>query len=245
MVFPDILDGPLAIAAAIMLVAGLLRGFAGFGSAMFAAPGFAVLFGPHDMVVIVTLCELAVSAQLWPGAYRHTEWRFVGPLTAASLLGMPLGGYVLMTVDPAVIARGIAAVVVVFVAVLATGWRYGGPKRLGVTLPLGVFSGAMMATTSVGGPPVLLYMLAGPDKAVTNRANIISYFGITGVALMGLFQVAGIVAADSLWRGAVLTPFMLAGALAGARLFRQSSEKLYRRTALVFLLAAGLYGVLR
>lgn len=246
MAFPDIIDGPLAVAAAIMLVAGLLRGFAGFGSAMFAAPGFAVLFGPHDMVVIVTLCELAVSAQLWPGAYRHTEWRFVGPLTAASLLGMPLGGYVLMTVDPAVIARGIAAVVVVFVAVLATGWRYGGPKRLGVTLPLGMFSGAMMATTSVGGPPVLLYLLSGNDRPEVNRANIVTYYFLTQFLLIVIVLATGVAGWEALARAVVLFPVMVLGAWAGGRLFHGlASERIYRNVALAILFATGIFGLLR
>ena len=47
-------DGPgLWTAIGVTLVAGLMRGFAGFGSAMLMAPIFAILFGPADMVVTV------------------------------------------------------------------------------------------------------------------------------------------------------------------------------------------------
>jgi len=63
--------------------------------------------------------------------------------------------------------------------------------------------------------------------------------------LMLLYFASGIVVAESLWRGLLLSPCMLAGAHVGARAFRQSSERLYRRLALVVLLAAGLYGVMR
>src|SRR5262249_61116634 len=45
-------------ALAVTLIAGLMRGFAGFGSAMLMAPIFAILFGSAEMVVTVVAIEL-------------------------------------------------------------------------------------------------------------------------------------------------------------------------------------------
>jgi uncharacterized protein len=56
------------------------------------------------------------------------------------------------------------------------GCRYEGEEKLLPTLSVGAVSGALMAATSMGNPPVLLYMLAGQDSAARNRANIIAYF---------------------------------------------------------------------
>jgi uncharacterized membrane protein YfcA len=50
---------------------------------------------------------------------------------------------------------------------------------------------------------------------------------------------------SALWRALLLTPPFMLSAWLGARLFRQSSETLYRRIALVFLLGVGFYGLLR
>ncbi len=58
----------------VTLVAGLMRGFAGFGSAMLMAPIFAILFGSADMVVTVVAIELVVSVQLFPQVSRPTAW---------------------------------------------------------------------------------------------------------------------------------------------------------------------------
>ncbi len=44
-----------------------------------------------------------------------------------------------------------------------TGWKYTGRRSTAATVLVGAISGAMMATTSVGGPPVLLYLLSGND----------------------------------------------------------------------------------
>lgn len=242
----DLLLTPeMAVAAGFAVAAGLMRGFAGFGSAMLMAPIFAILFGPAQMVAIILVMELAVTVQLLPGARGHVEWRFVGPMAAAAAVGMPVGSFLLLALDPELLTRATALIVVAFAALLFTGWRYHGPKRLGITLGLGSFSGVMMATTSMGGPPVLLYMLSGPDKAITNRANIIVYFAVSEVILLLVLLSAGIVGWTAVWLGAALTPPFMAAAWIGSRLFRQSSEQLYRRVALVFLLGVGIFGLLR
>ncbi|MFQ5946921.1 MAG: sulfite exporter TauE/SafE family protein, partial [Anaerolineae bacterium] len=64
------------IAAIIAVVAGLMRGFAGFGSGMLMAPVFAVLFGPIETVATIIIMEILVSIQLVPRALVEIEWRF-------------------------------------------------------------------------------------------------------------------------------------------------------------------------
>lgn len=242
---PDVVDIYLVYAAAVTFAAGLIRGFTGFGSAMLMSPIFAILYGPATMVPLVVLIELGVSAQLMPGALRHADWRFVGPMAVAAAICMPIGGWLLLTVDAAVLTRVVALIVAVFAIVLMLGWRHRGRKRLPLTIGIGAVSGTMMATTSVGGPPVLLYMLSGQDNAARNRANIISYYAVTGVALLVVMAVADVVNARVLWLAALLLPLIFLGAHIGARFFRQTSEQRYRWISLSVILAVGLFGLLR
>ena len=222
-----------------------MRGFSGFGSVMLTAPLLAMLYGPVQMVVIVMVMEICISLSLVGGAVRHTDWRFVGPLSLAAALAMPLGSLLLTWAPPDLLIRGIAAVVLAFVLLLWSGWRYNGPKRLGITLTLGGISGAMIGATSMGGPPVLAYMLAGRDAARVNRANIIAYFTVLEGFLLLVMLARELIGLDGLIRGALLTPgFILAGYL-GARGFRASGERLYRRVALLTLTAISLFGLLR
>lgn len=233
------------MALAVSVGAGLMRGFSGFGSVMLTAPLLAMLFGPVQMIVIVLIMEICISVSLVPGAVRHAEWRFVAALSIAAALAMPFGSLLLTSVPPDLLIRGIAAIVLAFVALLWSGWRYSGPKRLPVTLVLGGISGAMVGATSMGGPPVLAYMLAGRDSATVNRANIIAYFTVLEVILLAVMLARGLIGLDGLIRGAILTPgFLLFGYL-GARCFRASSELLYRRIALLTLTAIALFGLLR
>lgn len=234
------------LAAGATLLAGLVRGFAGFGSAMLMAPIFAMLFGSAGMVVTVVAIEIGVGLQLWPEARRLADWRrIVGPMAAAAVIAMPLGLWLLANADKRLIAKVVSGIIVGFVALSFAGWSYRGRRHPAITATVGAISGAMMATTSVGGPPVLMYLLAGQDAPAVHRANLNAYYLVTSFALIALSLMTGVVGLDALLRAVVLFPMMLIGAWTGGRLFRLADPKLYRNAALVLLLAVGVFGLLR
>ena len=117
---------------------------------------------------------------------------------------------------------------------------------ISATVAVGAVSGAMMATTSVGGPPVLLYLLSGNDPPQVNRANIVTYYFLTQFLLIVIVLATGVAGIDALARAVVLFPVMVLGAWAGGRAFHGlASERLYRNVALAILFATGLFGLLR
>lgn len=234
------------VAVAATLVGGMLRGFAGFGSAMLMAPIFAMLFGSTGMVITITAIEIGVSLQLLPETRRHAEWReIVVPLSIAALVAMPAGLWLLTILDTRTVVKAISAIVVAFVVLSFAGWSYRGPRYRSATLAVGAVSGAMMSSTGIGGPPVLMYLLAGKEPPEVHRANINAYFLVSSVALIGLSLASGVVGIDALWRALVLFPVMVLGAAIGSRLFRFADPRLYRKVALVLLLGVGLFGLFR
>lgn len=233
-------------AAGVTLVAGLMRGFSGFGSAMLMAPIFAILFGSADMVVTVVAIELVVSLQLFPQVRSNADWKTLAPMSIAACAAMPLGVWALASVDKGTIVTVVSAIIVAFVVLMWTGWKYRGRRSPAIGAAIGAVSGAMMATTSVGGPPVLLYLLSGNDPPAVNRANIVTYYFLTQFLLIVIVLAAGVAGWNALARAVVLFPVMIAGAYAGGRLFHGlASERAYRNVALAILFATGLFGLVR
>jgi uncharacterized membrane protein YfcA len=233
-------------AIGVTLVAGLMRGFAGFGSAMLMAPIFAILFGSAEMVVTVVAIELVVSLQLFPQVKTHADWKTLAPISVAACAAMPLGVWALASVDKNTIVTVVSGIIVGFVALMWSGWKYRGQRTPMAGATVGAVSGAMMATTSVGGPPVLLYLLSGNDPPAVNRANIVTYYFLTQFLLLVIVLATGVAGWDALARAVVLFPVMLAAAWAGGRLFHGlASERLYRNVALAILFATGMFGLLR
>ena len=115
--------------ALVAVLAGVVRGITGFGGAMVMAPPLALLLGPKLAVPVVMLLESLAAAPQVAQTRRLVRWRVVGPILAASFVTVPLGGYVLLTVDALTVRRIIAAIVIVFSLLLLRGWRYSGRTR--------------------------------------------------------------------------------------------------------------------
>ncbi len=221
------------------VIAGLMRGYAGFGTAVILAPVFSTLWGTQAGVTVMLLMELLISTQLLPGAWREADRRVVFPLGGAALLAMPAGTIILYAADPEMLRRAIGAFVLVFGLLLMSGWRYHGARPLWLNLSVGASAGLLKGATGMSGPPVILYLLAGREEARRHRANLILFFGMIAVAsVVGPF-VLGLVTWAVLAKLAVVLPVMMLAVPVGVRLFQVVPERLYRPFAMAVLVAAG------
>jgi uncharacterized protein len=150
---------------------------------------------------------------------------------------VPVGTYILVQADPLTMRRVIAAVVIVFSLLLLRGWRYAGAQRLGTSVGLGALSGGMVGATSMGGPPVILYLLAGPDPVGVTRANLTYFVG--GISLAGVLALwmNGVIDAGVLRLALVLAPGYYIGMLAGTRLFARFNDQRFRQFTLLLMVA--------
>ena len=227
----------LALAVLIGAIAGVIRGITGFGGAMVMSPPLALLLGPLLTVPVVLLLESVAAAPMLVQLRHLVRWRVIGPIIAMACLTVPLGTYVLVTADPVVMRRVIAGVVIVFSLLLLRGWRYSGKHRLATGLGLGAVSGTMVGATSMGGPPVILYLLAGPDPIDTTRANLTYFVGAISLAGVAVLALNGVLGAQGLWLAALLAPGYYLGMVAGTRLFSRFNDTRFRRFTLFFMLA--------
>jgi uncharacterized membrane protein YfcA len=222
-----------------------MRGFAGVGSGMLMAPFFVHIFGPVETVGIIILIEAVVTVQLLPSVWDRISWPVIAPMGVAAALVMPLGSWLLVSLDPARIQFGVALLVVVSALVLLSGWRYEGGKPLPATIGVGLISGFLISVTSLGNPPVMVYLLSSRDQAATNRANFTGYFALTLAALIVVMSVGGLLKVAAIWTAAILLPPFMVTTWIGSRLFSRANEVLYRRIALLILLGAGLYALFK
>jgi uncharacterized membrane protein YfcA len=237
------MDRTLAIGLAIALVGGLVRGTTGFGAAMIMTPALALLMGAKVAVPVALLLETFAAATMLPAAASLARWRVIAPIGAAAICTVPLGGLLLSGADPGVLRRLIAITVIVFSAALLIGRRFRGAHRLGTSIGLGALSGTMLGATSIGGPPVILYLLSGPDTAAVTRANLTLYIVLVSAAGLVMLAVAGLLDAFALRTAAALTMPFVAGVITGSKLFSRFSDQRFRQLTIVFMFLVSL-GVL-
>ena len=78
----------------VVLLAGVIRGFAGFGSALLTVPVLSMLYGPVQAVVIAVLLEVPTSLGLLPIAIRGADRKTVFPMLIMFVLFVPVGNAV-------------------------------------------------------------------------------------------------------------------------------------------------------
>src|SRR5262245_44025142 len=105
-------------AIAIVIVAALVRGTTGFWGAMLMTLVLSVRYPPVNAVVIALLLETAAALVMLLDAVPKARWRTLLYLTLPAVFTVPLGGYLLLTLDPSVSRKVISGGVILFSSLL-------------------------------------------------------------------------------------------------------------------------------
>jgi uncharacterized membrane protein YfcA len=218
-------------ALAIATLAGFLRGFSGFGSALVYIPLISAVYEPRIAAATLLLIDYVCSAPFTVPELRRCHWPEVLPIGIAAVIAVPFGAMALIFVDPIILRWFIAALVLTLLIPLAAGWRYRGTPTLPLTIALGLFAGFGAGAVQIAGPAVILFWLSGGHQAAMVRANLMVFFLFTGTVAFIAYFVGGLVdpmvIALSLLLG---VPFFVAMWI-GAHGFRRATEEGYRRMA--------------
>ncbi len=240
----DALSSPgLPWLAAIFVAAGLVRGFAGFGTALVAMP-VATLFLPLPLAIaILGVVDMLIQPLVVPGAWGKADRREVGALALAAIVATPVGVWLLTWVDEGTLRWAVALVAAITLLALTSGWRFHGRLTAPGLTAIGAASGLIGGATGLAGPPVILFYLASAAGAATVRANTILFLAAIDVVILVNLSLAGLIDAKSIWLALILFLPYSAALLVGQRLFAPSREKLYRRLAFTVIAASILTGL--
>ncbi len=230
----------LTLLIGLAFIAGLVRGFAGFGGALIYVPVASAIVEPQIASAMLWLMDTIPTLPIAIPALKKVEWKTVWPVFIGNAATVGVGVWWLTHGDPIVLRWAITAFILLSVAFLWSGWRYHGSRPFPLSLAVGGFSGFFGGAAQVSGPPVLIYWLAGTEPAALIRANVITLFTLTtitsGIAMwLGeLFIRPAIVAA------LLAAPAYAAGLIIGQRLFGKASDTTFRRLAFSLILMAAL-----
>jgi uncharacterized protein len=235
----------LAVSMMVAVAGGVIRGMMGFGGSLIMTPLLSMLFDPRQVVPPVLLVEAFAAAPMLASAAACAHHRTIAPICLASFATLPLGTYVLAHTEPYLLRRGIAGMVLLFSVLLFKGVRYRGPRPLALSAGFGGVCGVLLGSTGIGAPPVILYLLAGPDPIEVTRANLTLCVTATSIAALAILWVQGM-----LYLGGPLSPLAMGpcyygGILVGSHLFRRTGEAALRQLALVLLMSVSAVALLR
>jgi uncharacterized protein len=232
------LDHAFWIVAVLSLIAGTVRGFAGFGAGMIMIPFVSALYGPKIGASSILIADGLLTIPYIVKSIRYCEPRTVAPVALGAVVMIPIGTYLLTTVDPTPIRWAMVPLIAGLLAITLTGWRYHGIPKVGVSLATGGLSGFLSGLIQLSGPPVVVLWMSGPFAPQTIRANIFVYFAVTSTVAVIAYAVGGVFTRQLLPVLVPMIPCYAVGLALGGRFFGQADPKLFRRVAVALIAAA-------
>lgn len=235
----------LASGFVAVFLAGLVRGYSGFGLSAVVVTGLALFVPPVEVVPLAMFLEVFVSFCLFRQVWRDVAWPATGVLLAGACAGTPLGILLLVALP----ADGMRAVISLLVlgASLALwfGLRFRALLGRGAVLGTGLVSGLANGSTAVGGLPLVLYFLSVSADAAVVRATLMVYLLFLSGFGFAIAAWNGLVNLELVLRSAAFLPPLAIGITLGSNRFLQTSPESFRRFALVLLVILSLLGLLR
>lgn len=233
----------IIVGLAALLLAGLIQGLTGFGLALVSVSILINFLSPKLVVPTVVILSIFTNIIILFEARKWVDLRRIWPLMMAGIVGMPLGTYLLVVLDASILKVFIGAVIALFAIAFLMGFKKQIRNEKLAFAPVGFISGLLQGSTSLSGPPIILFFVnQGVEKQVF-RANLVAYFTVLSLATIPVFVLGGIITKEVINHVLWFLPAMIIGVIAGIKLAHKVDEKLFRNLALIIVTIAGLLSI--
>src|SRR5512143_3376377 len=151
----------LSAAAAIVLLAMIVRGLTGFGAALIMTPLLLLVFDAKLAIVSAAMVQATIGVTLFYQVRGKVGYDYLKLLVPFSLLGIAAGSAMLIQFDSTLLKRGLGVVVMLFAVRTLWIMRRAEAPRTRWPRPWGyaaaAISGVLGALFGTSGPPVVIF----------------------------------------------------------------------------------------
>lgn len=229
------------IAAAILAVAYLVRGLAGFGSGLIAVPLLTLLTPLSLGLVVPTIVLLDYMASLSQGVKnrRDIRWREIIPMIPFSLIGVLIALLFMSRSDALLLTKALGVFIILFALYTLSGYtpHKGAARGWGV---LAGVSGGMIGTLfGTGGPFYVTYFKARGLEKGQFRATFAAIFLMDGAGRLTGYATSGYFTVKFLTLVATALPVMAVFLYIGGHIHTRISQATFQRAISMLLIVSG------
>lgn len=227
-------------AAVVIFFAYLVRGIAGFGSALVAVP-LLVLVLPLQTVVPVVVAVDYVAALTQSTRDRPAiRWRDIWPLFPFSLAGVVSALYLFRQIDTALLVKLLGLFIVGFALYSLSPVSAPVKRGRGWAAPAGFMGGLIGALFGTGGPFYVIYLRLRQLDKRGFRATTAAIFVIDGGLRLAGFWITGLLGLKGVLLVLLALPLKFLGLRLGHRVHERLDEKSFMRFISLLLCLSGL-----
>jgi uncharacterized membrane protein YfcA len=222
------------------LIGGLLNGLTGFGTGLTALPLWLQVLEPVVAAQLVSVASIAGHLSALPSLWRETDWRHLGPMLLAGLIGVPMGLWLLPLVKVTVfkLAVGVILICYCLFMLFAAGNLHIRRGHRVAEIGVGFLGGVLGGIAGLSGPPIVWGALRAWPKA--QRRQTLQAFNTAVLAAMLVASLlGGLVDARLLLASAIALPATLLGNWLGEWLYRSLDDRGFDRIVLGLVFLSG------
>tara|TARA_A100001015_G_scaffold319281_1_gene441694 strand:- start:466 stop:1221 length:756 start_codon:yes stop_codon:yes gene_type:complete len=224
-------------------IAGVVRGFSGFGTAMIFLPVTGQFLDPIYALTVLAVMDFFGPILLVPQAILEARRTDLTRLLSAMVFILPIALWLLSQSEPEVFRYMVSLLAILLLTCLIFGLRYRGKVGTPMLYGIGACSGFTGGFLGMPGPPVILFYLSGPYQASVVRANTLLFLFSFDILFMVAISLMGFVLAEAVFLGLIMAIPIMCGNLIGARLFDPKREGLYRKVAFCIIAISAFQGL--
>lgn len=234
----------LLFCALVVTAAFAVRGGAGFGGGAVAVPLLALVLPLQIVVAVVTILNMLSSIGHGVRGWREIRWRPILVLAPFSLLGVGLGLYLLVRLDPEPLRTGLGVFVILYAAyglfTAGHAWRVSSRRLLPLAAVSGTGAGFVGALFGgAAGPIYVIYLNALGLPRDAFRVTITTIMLIQGTARIAGYAGAGFYDFTSLTLLAAALPMMMLGSWLGGRFVLRLDQRKFNVAVSCVLFVSG------
>nr|WP_246423530.1 sulfite exporter TauE/SafE family protein [Roseospira goensis] len=224
------------------LLAGLIKGAIGFGVPIVVISILTLVLPVKDAIALSVLPAFAGNLAMMREGGRVLEilGRF-WPLLLTKVAGIALGAAILASVptDALLLLLGGVIVTASLLGERLPRLRLRPRQEKVAGAVLGALTGLLAGTTTIFGPPIILYMTALRLDRATYVAAIGTLWSLTNVLTLVAFGAAAVLTLPLALASLAMAPVLLAGYPLGRRIREAVDDRLFRRLVMAGLLVSG------
>ena len=233
----------ILITSLIVFIASFVQGLTAFGFALFTVPILIVFLPPKLAIPTVAILGSMITAVILFKERKSLSTKSNVALSVSGIVGTPLGTYLLLVLNSDVMKVFVGSVVVVTAIALFLGFKRTVGRMTVSSVFVGLASGLLSGSTSMGGPPVILFFANQEMKKKMFKANLAAYFTVLNLATMGSFILSGLLNFGVFIYSLTFVPSLALGGVTGILLEQRLREKSFRKIVLILMIIAGLISI--
>lgn len=232
----------LALCAAVVFAAYVLRGATGFGAGVVAIPLLALVLPLTVVIPVITTLGIVASLGQSVQEFRHVDWRALRGLALPSAVGMGIGLWLFASLDQALLVKAFAAFIILYgswgLLPRRPVWRLPEPALAAVAGG----SGGLVATLFGGmaGPFYVIYLRALALDKRRFRASMSSVLLCLGLVRAGGYGSLGFFDRRAIAALLLFAPIMVLAMFLGDRWHARLDQAKFERMVALLLAGSGI-----